>query len=53
MIVLIMSCSKPLTTQQMVGMGCKVTGQTGEAKLLTLKALKLLDITKQGVIIKT
>ena len=36
----------------MVAIGCKITGQTGEAKIATLRSLKLIHVTKSGVLIK-
>ena len=38
----------PLSKSEMFKMGLRVTGQTGEAKLKILRALKLLEISKQG-----
>ena len=43
---------EPLSVQKMSQLGCKVTGQTGEARLATLRALKLIQITKDCVLIK-
>jgi len=43
--------SKPLSVPAMVKMGIKITGQTGEARLATLRALDLISITKKGVML--
>ncbi|XP_013412161.1 spindle and kinetochore-associated protein 2 [Lingula anatina] len=40
--------SKPLTTAEMHKMGLRITGQTGEAKLKVLRALKLINLSSKG-----
>ena len=41
----------PVSIVHLTDMGLKVTGVTGEAKLNVLRALKIITITKQGVMI--
>jgi hypothetical protein len=41
--------SPPLTTIQMVNMGLRITGATGEANLKVLRSLKIIKIEKSGV----
>ncbi|GES96650.1 spindle and kinetochore-associated protein 2-like [Rhizophagus clarus] len=41
--------SPPLTTIQMVNMGLKITGVTGEANLKVLRSLKIIKMEKSGV----
>ncbi|CAH1800830.1 unnamed protein product, partial [Owenia fusiformis] len=40
----------PLTPGDMYKMGLKVTGQTGEAKLKVLRALKIVHISNKGAV---
>ncbi|RIA95911.1 hypothetical protein C1645_733672 [Glomus cerebriforme] len=41
--------SPPLTTIQMVNMGLRITGVTGEANLKVLRSLKIIKMEKSGV----
>ncbi|GBC30452.2 spindle and kinetochore-associated protein 2-like isoform X1 [Rhizophagus irregularis DAOM 181602=DAOM 197198] len=41
--------SPPLTTIQMVNMGLKITGVTGEANLKVLRSLKIIKMEKSGL----
>jgi hypothetical protein len=41
--------SPPLTTIQMVNMGLRITGATGEANLKVLRSLKIIKMEKSGV----
>jgi len=38
-----------LSLQQITNLGCKITGQTGEAKLSVLRNLGAIEVNKQGV----
>ncbi|EGG16700.1 hypothetical protein DFA_07678 [Cavenderia fasciculata] len=42
-----------LTKQQLAMQGCKVLGLSGDQAILCLKALKIIDINKHGIIIKS
>ncbi len=39
----------PLTVQELTTMGHRITGQTGEAKLKVLRALKIINVGKDGI----
>uniref|UniRef100_A0A7S1HNX1 Protein FAM33A n=1 Tax=Hemiselmis andersenii TaxID=464988 RepID=A0A7S1HNX1_HEMAN len=41
----------PLTTADLVGMGARVTGQTGGSRLATLRTLKRVTISKDAVLL--
>ena len=40
---------KPLTIKQLTKLGAKVSGQTGESRLSTLRSLKIITMSKSGV----
>jgi hypothetical protein len=41
----------PITTAKLVELGGRVTGQTGGSRLATLRSLKRITISKEGVVI--
>ncbi|XP_031551668.1 spindle and kinetochore-associated protein 2-like [Actinia tenebrosa] len=42
--------SSPLTVSDMMEMGLKITGATGQAKLKVLRSLKIIQITNKGAV---